>query len=232
MARTRTVYLCLRPPFRTWFCVKTNGSLQIVHDPPAPLMQSSSAMPQVLPFVEAMAARACCSMPNPFVGGNDHSVHVLDISSRDLTATSFLPTPSSAPFGAPFFPKVGLICQFAIFHSDRYLHPRARNPPMLPPASRYVTPGMVGYEMIPENPGIRHFIWKQLNDIHSVMRQLGHVGTTVSAPKLLIATPGVTRDSSHVIICRRDVGNIRIRARSKPRVVIRRYREIRDVIKP
>ena len=119
MARTRTVYLCLRQgPFRTWFCVKMNGSLHIVHDPPAPLMQSPSAMPQVLPFVEGMAARACCSMPNPFVGGNDHSVHVLDISSRDLTATSFLPTPSSAPFGAPFFPKVGIICQFAIFHSD------------------------------------------------------------------------------------------------------------------
>jgi hypothetical protein len=48
-----------------------------------------------------------------------------------------------------------------------------------------------GYETIPENPGIRHFSWEHLNDVHRVIHRLGHAGATVSAPKLFIAAPEV-----------------------------------------
>jgi hypothetical protein len=57
-------------------------------------------------------------------------------------------------------------------------------------ASRYERPGGE-YETIPENPGIRRFVWEHLNDVHRVIHRLGHAGATVSAPKIFLATPEV-----------------------------------------
>jgi hypothetical protein len=101
---------------------------------------------------------------------------------------------------------------------------------MLPPASRYETPGMVGYEIIPENSGTRQFIWEHLNDIHSVMHQLGHRCLCAPAPKLFIATPPVTAPC----LQSRDYMSPRCWKHLNPceisaRVVIR---IIRDVVKP
>jgi len=46
-----------------------------------------------------------------------------------------------------------------------------------------------GYEVIPENAGIRRFIWEHLNDVHWVMHRLGHAGATISAKKLFVCIP-------------------------------------------
>lgn len=65
-----------------WFCVKKkNGSLQIVHDLQplnAITIHNAAVPPFVDQFVEGMAAHACYSMLDLFVG-SDH--HTLDISS-------------------------------------------------------------------------------------------------------------------------------------------------------
>jgi hypothetical protein len=179
-----------------WFCVKKkNGSLRIVHDLQplnAVTIRNAAVPPFVDQFVEGMAARACYSMLDLFVG-YDH--RALDISSRDLTTFQ---TPLGA-YRCTVLPQ-GSTNAVAIFHGDVtfLLEPEIPDvaKPFLDdtairgPASRYETPGG-GYETIPENAGIRRFIWEHLNDVHRVLHRLGHAGATVSAPKLFLAAPEV-----------------------------------------
>jgi hypothetical protein len=58
------------------------------------------------------------------------------------------------------------------------------------PTSRYETPEG-GYEAVKGNSGIQWFIWEHLNDVHRVLRRLGHAGATVSAKKVFVAVPEV-----------------------------------------
>jgi hypothetical protein len=142
--------------------------------------------------VESVAARACYSMLNIFVG-YDHQK--LDISSHDLTSFQ---TPLGA-FRCTVLPQ-GATNVVAIFHGDVtfILEPEiphvakafVDDTAIRGPASRYeMADGR--YETIPTNPGIRRFIWEHLNDVHCVIHRLGHAGATVSAPKLFIAAPEV-----------------------------------------
>ncbi|OAX34290.1 hypothetical protein K503DRAFT_785886 [Rhizopogon vinicolor AM-OR11-026] len=45
------------------------------------------------------------------------------------------------------------------------------------------------YETIPENPGIRRFIWEHSIVIHRILQRLENVGATVSATKFVLAAP-------------------------------------------
>ena len=48
------------------------------------------------------------------------------------------------------------------------------------------------YETIPENPGIRLFIWKHLTVVHRILQCLQNVNTTISAKKFVLAAPDAT----------------------------------------
>ena len=48
------------------------------------------------------------------------------------------------------------------------------------------------YETIPENPGIRLFIWKHLTVIHRILQCLQNINATVLAKKFVLATPDAT----------------------------------------
>ena len=179
-----------------WFCVKKkNGSLRLVHDLQplnAITIRNAAVPPFVDQFIESMAARSCYSMLDLFVG-YDH--RTLDVSSRDLTTFQ-------TPLGAQrstVLPQ-GLTNAVAIFHGDvtfilepeipKVAKPFVDDTGIKGPASRYETPEG-GFETIPENDGIRRFIWEHLNDVHRILHRLGHAGATVSAPKLFIAAPEV-----------------------------------------
>lgn len=43
------------------------------------------------------------------------------------------------------------------------------------------------YQMIPQNSGIRHFIWEHLQNVNCILHCLRHAGATVSAKKCIIA---------------------------------------------
>ena len=124
--------------------------------------------------------------------GYDHCT--LDISSHDLTTIQ-------SPIGA-----VHLMClpqgwtnAIAIFHKDVRFILELKIPdtawPFLDdcsikgPPSRYETPDS-GYKTHPDNNSIHKFIWEHLCDIHCILHQLQHAGTTVST-KLFIAVPEV-----------------------------------------
>ena len=46
-------------------------------------------------------------------------------------------------------------------------------------------------ETIPENMGIRRFIWEHANDVHRIMHRVGHAGATFSPKKTQVARPEV-----------------------------------------
>ena len=48
------------------------------------------------------------------------------------------------------------------------------------------------YETIPENPGIRLFIWKHLTVVHRILQRLQNVNTTISATKFVLAALDAT----------------------------------------
>jgi len=142
-----------------WFCVKKKtGALHIVHDLQplnAVTICNAAVPPFVDQFVEGMAARACYTMIDLFVG-YDH--RTLDVSLRDLTSFQ---TPLGA-YRCTVLPQ-GATNAVAIFHGDVtfLLMPEIPNvaKPFLDdiavkgPASRYETPEG-GYETIPKNKGI------------------------------------------------------------------------------
>ena len=59
------------------------------------------------------------------------------------------------------------------------------------PPTRYETEDG-GYETLPANPQIRHFVWEHLNDVHCIFHRFLCAGTTISAKKIAIAVPEVT----------------------------------------
>jgi hypothetical protein len=58
------------------------------------------------------------------------------------------------------------------------------------PPTQYKQPDG-SYETIPENPGIRHFVWEHAVVLNCVLHRLGHAGATISAKKTKAAQPEI-----------------------------------------
>ena len=191
------VYEPSNAPYRSrWFCVpKKNGKLRLVHDL-QPLNQvtikNAAILPLVEQFAESFAGQACFSLLDLFVG-YDH--RALAVESRNLTTFQ-------SPLGAlrnTSLPQ-GWTSSVPIFHGDvsfilepeipHVAKPFVDDCGVCGPATRYETADG-GFEVIPDNPGIRRFVWEHLSDVHRVMHRLGHAGATISAPKLFICIPEV-----------------------------------------
>ena len=48
------------------------------------------------------------------------------------------------------------------------------------------------YETIPDNPGIRRFIWEHANDINRMLHRLAHAGARISPKKSQVARSDIT----------------------------------------
>src|SRR6266481_2406444 len=48
------------------------------------------------------------------------------------------------------------------------------------------------FDTIPENPGIRRFIWEHANDINRILHRLAQAGATISPKKSQVARPEIT----------------------------------------
>jgi hypothetical protein len=59
------------------------------------------------------------------------------------------------------------------------------------PKTRYELPDG-SYETIPENPGIRRFVWEHLTDVHRVIQRVEAYGATFSGKKVFIGVPEAT----------------------------------------
>ena len=179
-----------------WFCVlKKSGKLRIVHD--LQVLNSVSVRdaggPPILDdFVEPFAGHQCYTVFDLFWGFDARRVHP---KSRDLTAFS---TPlgllrlTSMPMGYTNSPAEFQKCMVFILRDE------IPNPgnifiddlPIKGPATIY--PDKEGRpETLPENPGIRRFIWEHALDVSRIMHRIKRAGATFSATKVQCCRPKV-----------------------------------------
>jgi hypothetical protein len=159
-----------------WFCVakKDGKSLRIVHSL-EPLNKVTIKHAGVTPFTdqigEHFAGRACGGMLDLYVGYDERG---LAPDSRDLTTFQ-------SPFGALRLVTLpmGWTNSVPIFHDDVtfILQPEIPNTtvpyiddvPIRGPADRYILPDG-SEERIPENPGIRRFVWEHFQGLKEKVR--------------------------------------------------------------
>jgi hypothetical protein len=172
-----------------WFCVvkKDGVSLRIVQSL-EPLnevtIQHSGVPPYTEQLVEHFAARACGSMLDLYVGYDERA---LARSSRDYTTFQ-------TPFGTMRLTTLpmGWTNSVPIFHGDvtyilqpeipEVTQPYIDDVPVRGPATRYILPSGEE-ERIPENPGIRRFVWEHFQDLNRICERMKYSGGTFSGYK-------------------------------------------------
>lgn len=180
-----------------WFAVikKDGKSLRIVHSL-EPLNAVTIAHSGVPPGAEELAihfcGRACVGLCDLFVGYDER---LLDIGSRDLTTFQ-------TPFGAMRLTTLpmGWTNSVPIFHDDvvhilqdeipEYTNPYIDDVGIRGPVTRYEDKDG-NYEMIPENPGIRKFVWEHMQNANRIVQRMKYCGGTFSGVKSIICAAEV-----------------------------------------
>ena len=178
-----------------WFAVvKKDGiSLRIVQSL-EPLNAVTIAHSGVTPFTdqiaEQFAALACAGLLDLFVGYDERA---LAESSRDYTTFQ-------TPFGALRLTTLpmGWTNSVPIFHDDvtHILQPEIPHTtipyiddvPIKGPRSRYILP-TGDFETIPENPGIRRFVWEHFQGVNRVVQHMKYSGGTFLASNHFYVLP-------------------------------------------
>ena len=181
-----------------WFCVakKDGKSLRIVHSL-EPLNQVTIKHAGITPFTnqigEHFVGRACGGMLDLYVGYDERG---LAPDSHDLTTFQL-------PFGALRLVTLpmGWTNSVPIFHDDvtYILQPEIPNTtipyiddvPIRGPADRYMLPDGTE-ERIPDNPGIRRFVWEHLQGLNRIVQRTKYCGGTYSGPKTVLCAEEIT----------------------------------------
>lgn len=178
-----------------WFCVvkKDKTSLRLVHDLQL-LNKVTIRDASVPPFVDHLAAAfacyACYSILDLLSGYDQRSLHE---DSRDMTT-----------FGTPLGPHrlttlpQGHANAVQVYQGDMafilqneipdFTYPFIDDVPIKSVKTRYQRADG-SYETIPENTGIRRFIWEHCIVVNRILQRLENVGVTVSATKFVLAAP-------------------------------------------
>ena len=175
-----------------WFCVakKDGKTLRLVHSL-EPLNEVTIKHAGVTPFTdqigEHFAGRACGGMLDLYVGYDERGLAEI---SRDLTTFQ-------SPFGALRLVTLpmGWTNSVPIFHDDitHILQPEIPDTtvpyiddvPIRGPEGRYTLPDGTD-ERIPDNPGIRRFVWEHFQNINRVVQRVKYCGGTFSGPKTIL----------------------------------------------
>ena len=180
-----------------WFCVvkKDGKSLRLVHDLQplnAVSIQDAAVPPFVETIAEAFAGHSVFGILDLMVGYDHCTIHE---DFRNLTTFQ-------SPVGSLRLTKLqmGYTNTVQIFHGDvcwilqeeisDVTVPFIDDCPAKGPKSCYERPDG-SYETIPENPGIRRFIFEHLTNMNCVLQRLKHAGATVSAKKFVLAAPSI-----------------------------------------
>ena len=171
--------------------VKKDGkSIRLVHalEPLNAVTIAHSGIPPATDeLANHFAGRACGAVLDLY-SGYDH--RDLDENSRDFTTFQ-------TPFGALRLVKLpqGWTNSVPIFHDDVTFILRDKIPhvtipyiddvPVRGPGSRYIQEDGT-YETIPENPGIRRFVWEHFGNLNRIAQRLKYSGCTISGLKALL----------------------------------------------
>ena len=177
-----------------WFCVvkKDGTSLRMVQSLEplnAVTIQHSGVPPFTEQLVEQFAGRACGAMLDLYVGYDERA---LAESSRDLTTFQ-------TPFGALRLTTLpmGWTNSVPIFHDDvthilrpempHLTVPYIDDVPVKGPRS-YYRDATGTYETIPENSGIRRFVWEHFQNLNRIVQRMKYSGGTFSGFKSALCT--------------------------------------------
>ncbi|SJL17472.1 uncharacterized protein ARMOST_21023 [Armillaria ostoyae] len=191
------VYEASQSSYRSrWFCIlKKSGALRLIHDL-QPLnkisIRDAGQIPEPDDFIEPYGGCQCYTMFDMFWGFDARKV---DVKSRDLTAFY---TPlgllriTALPMGYTNSPAEFQNCMVFILQDEI---PHVANIfiddlPIRGPQTQYLTEDGQP-STIPENPGIRQFIWEHANDVHRIMHRVKCAGGTFSPKKTQVCRPSV-----------------------------------------
>ena len=181
-----------------WFCVpkKDGVSLRIVQSL-EPLNEVTIQHSGVTPFtdqiIDHFSGRACGSLMDLYVGYDERA---LAPNSRDYTTFQ-------SPFGALRLTTLpmGWTNSVPIFHDDvTYIlqpeipavtQPYIDDVPVRGPATRYIQEDGEP-EVIPENPGIRRFVWEHFQDLNRIVQRMKYSGGTFSGYKSFLCAPEIS----------------------------------------
>jgi hypothetical protein len=178
-----------------WFCVykKDGKSLRLVHslEPLNAVTIRNAAMPPYTDVVaEDFAARSIYTTLDLYVSFDQRQLHP---SSRDMTTFN---TPLG-PFRLTVLPmgwtNSPAVLQGDITHILRPEIPHCTQPfaddvPIKGPRTRYELPDGT-FETIPDNPGIRRFVWEHFESVHRIIQRVKAYGATFSGKKAFIGVP-------------------------------------------
>src|SRR5277367_3832472 len=181
-----------------WFVVikKDGKSLRIVQSL-EPLNEVTIAHSGVPPYTEQLgeqfAGRSCCSMMDLYVG---YDKRALATTSRDLTTFQ---TPDGVMRLTTL--PMGWTNSVPIFHDDithilrpeipHVTQPYIDDVPVRGPATDYIQDNELP-ETIPNNPGIRRFVWEHFQDLNRVVQHMKYSGGTFSGYKSFLCRPEIT----------------------------------------
>ena len=175
-----------------WFVVakKDGKSLRIVHSLEplnAVTIRHSGVTPMPDHLAEQFAGRACGAMLDLYVGYDERPIAE---ASRDYTTFQ-------TPYGAKRLVSLpmGWTNSVPIFHDDvtfilqdeipHVTVPYIDDVPVKGPATRYIQADGT-YETIPENPGIRRFVWEHFQNLNHIVQRMKYCGSTFSRYKLFL----------------------------------------------
>ncbi|KAJ8454616.1 hypothetical protein ONZ45_g19236 [Pleurotus djamor] len=178
-----------------WFCVpkKDGKSLRLVHDLQplnAVTIKDAAVPPRMETFAEDFGGRACYAILDALVA---YDQRPMDEVSRDMTTFQ-------TPFGAKRLTRLpmGYTNALQIMQGDvAFIFqdeiPHVTNPfvddcPAKGPTTRYELPDGT-YETIPENPGIRRFVFEHLTNVYRLIHRMGKFGGTFSGRKVELCIP-------------------------------------------
>jgi hypothetical protein len=178
-----------------WFCVvkKDGKSLRLVHslEPLNAVSIKNSAMPPYTDAVaEDFAGRSIYTTLDLYVAFDQRQLHP---DSRDMTTFDTPLGPQRLtvlPMGWTLSPSVlqGDVTHILKPEIPQIALPFADDTEIKGPKTRYeLSDG--SYETIPENPGIRRFVWEHLVDVHRIIQRVEAYGATFSGKKSFIGVP-------------------------------------------
>ena len=181
-----------------WFCVskKEANALRMVQSLKLlnkVTIRHSGVPPFTEQLTEHFSGRACRSMMDLFVGYDERA---LAPSLRDYMTFQ-------SPFGALQLTTLpmGWTNSMPIFHDDvthilrpeipHVTQPYIDDVPVRGPKTRYILPSGEP-ETIPDNPGIRQFVWEHFQDLNRVVQQMKYSGGTFSGFKSILCASKIT----------------------------------------
>ena len=178
-----------------WFCVykKDGKSLRLVHslEPLNAVTIKNAALPPYTDVVaEDFAGRSIYTTLDLYVSFDQRQLHP---NSRDMTTFN---TPLGAfrltvlPMGWTNSPAVlqGDITHILRPEIPHWTQPFADDVPIHGPRTRYELPDGT-FETIPENPGIRRFVWEHFEAVHRIIQRAKAYGVTFSGKKAFVGIP-------------------------------------------